>query len=129
MRGLFLLILMIAPVIANSQSFSIPTSILDSLLWGYERGISCDSLRLAQANLIRSQGLELASTGKELELCKAGSIEKDSLIITAKKGQEIQGKQFALDLSKEKKKTKKWKKGFFIIIVAVVVREGLNALD
>lgn len=100
---------MIAPVIANSQSFSVPTSILDSLIWGYERGISCDSLRIAQANLIRSQGLELASTGKELKLSQTKSLELDSLFHTAKTGQEIQAKQFQKDLQTERKKTKRWR--------------------
>lgn len=101
---------MIAPVIANSQNFILPTSVLDSMLWEIERGRSCDSLRIAQAKLIRSQGLELASTGKELILSKAKSDELDSLFNNAKSGQEILALQFSKDIQTEKRKTKRWRK-------------------
>lgn len=101
---------MTAPAIANSQSFILPTSVLDSMLWEVERGRSCDSLRLAQVKLIRSQGLELASTGKELELSKAGGIVQDSLISNAIKANEILTQQFNKDLKEEKRKTKRWRR-------------------
>lgn len=101
---------MIAPVIANSQSFILPTSVLDSMLWEVERGRSCDSLRIAQVKLIQSQALELVSTGKELKLSQASNETLSSLLRNSRDSQEIQGLQFQKDLNSERRKTKRWRK-------------------
>lgn len=109
MKKLFLLVLMIVPVMANSQTFTLPTYILDSLLWEAERGRSCDSLRVAQARLIESQGLELIEVNKALKLSMNESKTLSALVTNAKESNEILTMQFQKDIKQERKKTRKWK--------------------
>lgn len=100
---------MIVPVIGNCQTFTLPTSILDSLLWEAERGRSCDSLRVAQARLIESQGLELIEVNKALKLSMNESKTLSALVTNAKESNEILTMQFQKDIKEERKKTRKWK--------------------
>lgn len=112
---------MIAPVIAKSQSFTLPTSILDSMLWEVERGRSCDSLRLAQAKLINSQGKQLLSTEKELKLSQAKSVLQDSLLANEQNQRKLDQRQSDLDKKVLKGKVKRRNKFIAIESIGIIL--------
>jgi hypothetical protein len=107
MKRLFLLITLIVPVIANCQTFSLPTSILDTMLYEIERGRSCDSIRLEQAKLIEVQGRELIATDKALQLSKSRSDTSDQMIENLKEQVQIERKLGVNQRKQDKGKIRK----------------------
>lgn len=116
---------MIAPVIANSQNFSLPTSILDSLLWETERGRSCEVIRKLQANHIDSLGLEILANGKAIKLLESKSLTRDQLLKNMDEYVKLGNQEFAL---KEKGLKRKLRKRNGTIIIEGIAIIGLILL-
>ena len=73
---------MIAFVQVNSQSFTLPTKILDSLIFEVKKGRECDSLQQKQAFEIKMLENELLSS-KEVIKLKTTENQQSSLIISS----------------------------------------------
>lgn len=81
---------------------------------------TCDSIQRAQADELVKVGRELSHTGTALKLSQSESRTLGLLIENQKESQNILTKQFALDISKEKRKTKRWRR--------VSILEGLGII-
>lgn len=94
---------------ALCQNYTLPSVLFDSMTFEVFKGRSCDSVKRHQANEIEKLGVELVAKGTALRLSQKGSIQLDSLLSNSKRGQEILTMQFDKDISKEKRKVKKWR--------------------
>lgn len=111
------------------QNFTLPTVILDSLIFEVRKGRSCDSLQVLNERLIKSQGTQLVNKDNLIRLTEDKVSLANGLVANAAKDKIADQKQFAQDLGKEKRKKKKWRNGFFILVAVIAAREGLNTLD
>lgn len=107
---------------ALCQNYTLPSVLFDSMFMEVSRGRSCDSVRVAQTDEIKKIGKELIDTNRALDLKIRESSTLSNLVDNAKESNQILTQQFALDLSKEKRKTKRWRK------VSIVEAVGLIGL-
>lgn len=95
---------MIAFVQANSQNFTLPIKIVDSLIFEVKKGRSCDTLQQKQLLEIKALGDELIANGKVIEL-KTTENQQQSLIISSLNS-TISLMSEKSDLEKDKLKTR-----------------------
>lgn len=80
---------MIAYGSAYCQSFTLPTKILDSLIWETRKGRSCDTLqRIQMAEIIALQNLQMAS-GAVIRIQRQQITLLDSLLLSKAREQEV----------------------------------------
>ena len=104
-----------------AQTASVPTVILDSLIYETKLGRQCGiALEASQAEN-KALGEELLHTGTALELSQRSNETLSSLLRNSRDAQEIQGLQFQKDLNSERRKTKRWRKVAVLETVAVIV--------
>lgn len=103
-----------------AQTASVPTVILDSLIYETKLGRQCNQVMQAQQEEIQALGKENVHLGTALKLSQSESSTLSNLLTNAKKGNEILASQFALDISKEKRKTKRWRRIGFIEAVVIL---------
>lgn len=116
-----LLILALIPAGLQAQNLSLPVWVIDSLLFEAKLSRQCNELQKAQAEEIKTLGLELVATGTALKLSQGKSSTLESLLENSKESQKIEGRQFALDLNTEKKKVKKWRRVAVLQTLGIVV--------
>lgn len=120
MRSIILVLL--CSLTASAQTVTLPTWLIDSMSYEVKRGRQCELVIKSQADELQKQGQELAHVNTALKLSQSESSTLSNLLENSKKGNEILSSQFALDISKEKRKTKRWRK------VAVIETVGLVGL-
>lgn len=105
----------------TAQTASVPTVILDSLIFETKLSRQCSlALEAIQAEN-KALGEELLHTGTALELSQRSNETLSALLRNSRESQEIQGLQFQKDLTLEKRKTKRWRKVAVFETVAVIV--------
>lgn len=126
MSKLYLLsMLLTAPVIGNSQSFTLPTVYIDSLLFEVAKYRVCDSVLHAQADEIMKLGLELMANAVALRLSESKSKTLESLVSNVRESQNLDLQQYALDKAKLKRKIRKRN---LLIVVETIGLVGLILL-
>lgn len=116
---------MILPEVTLSQSFTLPTVIVDSLIFEVRKGRSCQVVREAQAKELEAQGAELLQTQKALSLSTSYSQLKDTETNNLRQALSAQEK-ITVETGKREHK-KGLKQGFIGGAIAVtVVRVGIK---
>lgn len=103
------------------QNFTLPTVILDSLIFEVRKGRSCDSLQVLNERIIKSQGVQLLNQDALVKLTESKVKTLESLVSNAKEMQNLDFQQYAIDLGKEKRKKRKWIKVALVQTVVIVV--------
>lgn len=94
---------------SKAQTVLLPTWVADSLIYEAKLSRQCTQVVTAQQKEIESLGKELIATGTALKLSQSENKTMNNLLTNSKESKEILTKQFALDIKKEKRKTRKWK--------------------
>lgn len=108
-KSLLFALLVIAYGTANSQSFSLPTLYLDSLLFLAERGVSCEKVIVAQANQIEVMGRQLIAYEGAKEMQTRQLSTADSLLRGKDKEIVLVQERGEMLLKDEKKKSRRFK--------------------
>lgn len=120
MRAVLIGLCLLSGFIGTAQTASVPTVILDSLIFEVKLGRQCSEVIKAQAVEIEKQGKELVATGKALELSQSSNSTLSSLLNNSREANVVQAMQFQKDISQERKKTKRWRR-IGIIQAAVIL--------
>ncbi|OPZ92349.1 MAG: hypothetical protein BWY74_01622 [Firmicutes bacterium ADurb.Bin419] len=117
---------MIAFAQANSQSFILPTKIVDSLIFEVKKGRQCDSLQQAQFNEIKKLGDDLLANGKIITLQKTENKQLSDIIITFQEEKALLEEKFVLKVEDLKTKIKHlWigilSEGVVIILLILII--------
>lgn len=108
----------------DAQTASVPTVILDSLIFEVKLGRQCSEVIKAQSVELEKQGLELVATGKALELSQSSNSTLSALLANARDYSGILTQQFTLDKNKLKAKIKRlwfWVVSEGVVIIVIVL--------
>lgn len=107
MRTVLLIGLMFFLVAVTTAQTVLPNWLIDSMAFEVQRGRQCSLVIEAQQREIESLGKELIHTNTALKLSESKSQTLEVLLHNSKEGNEILGKQFALDKKKLERKVRK----------------------
>lgn len=93
----------------KAQTVTLPTWVADSLIYEAKLSRQCSQVVIAQQEEIKALSIELVHTGAALKLSQSESSTLSNLVNNVKESNQILTQQFALDISKEKRKVKKWR--------------------
>lgn len=102
-----LIIFLLSPFLTQGQTVTLPTWLVDSLIFEAAYSRQCTQVITAQKDELEKQGVELLHTSKALELSQSESKTLSSLVLNAKEGQRIEQRQFNLDKDVLKRKIRK----------------------
>lgn len=92
-----------------AQTVLLPTWVVDSLIYEAKLSRQCSQVLTAQQEEIKALCVELVHTNTALKLSQSETATLSSLVTNAKESNEILTMQFQKDLSKQKRKTKRWR--------------------
>lgn len=121
MRTVFLIGLCLGWRLCVAQTVLLPSWVADSLIYEAKLSRQCLNVVIAQQAELKTIASELLHTGKALDLSKSESKTLGLLVENAKESNQILTKQFSLDMQKEKRKAKRWRRIAILETVGVVV--------
>lgn len=92
---------------SKAQTVTLPAWVADSLIFETKLSRQCSQVMTAQTEEIKALGLELVANNKALQLSQSQSRTLEGLLTNSKENNQILTKQFALDLRREKRKSRK----------------------
>lgn len=113
---------------SKAQTVLLPTWVADSLIYEAKLSRQCSQVLTAQQEEIKALSIELVHTGTALKLSQSESSTLSNLVTNAKESNQILSKQFALDISKEKRKVKRWRRiGIIqaVVIIAIILTPSI----
>lgn len=111
---------------ATAQTASLPTVILDSMIFEVKRGRQCELVIKSQSNELQKQGLELAHTATALKLSQSESKTLQGLLENSKESNQLQVRQHSLEIDGLKRKNRKKNVIIIILIGVFVAKEALD---
>lgn len=120
MRAVLLIGLCFSFGFGTAQTVILPSWVVDSLIYESKLSRQCSNVVTAQQAEIQALGVELVHTNTALRLSESKSSTLSKLLENQKESQNILTKQFSLNISKEKRKTKRWRR--------VSILEGLGII-
>lgn len=102
-----LIIFLLSPFLTQGQTVTLPTWLVDSLIFEATYSRQCTQVITAQKDELEKQGVELLHTSKALELSQSESKTLSSLVLNAKEGQRIESMQHELIVDGLKSKIKR----------------------
>lgn len=100
------IILVLISFTATAQTVTMPTWLVDSMIFEVSKGRQCSVVLQAQQVELEKQGLELVATGKALELSQKQTEIVSGLLENSKQSQEILTQQFNQDRKALRKKVR-----------------------
>ncbi len=99
-----------------SQSFTLPTVIVDSMIFEVRKGRACDTVLRKQENEIQKLGAELVANGTLIVLQKKEVSQLEALLKNCEKLGALATQEFTIQKERLKDKIKK--------LIRVVILEG-----